>query len=519
MLFHILGKTDRIPSSAQNEVFMQIDHWNDFSFVTMFQVSAFDENGTLHDLESVKIGFKGQSTQDSTYSKLDDEFNKLPRGFFSLGVSVEYYNVLGNIVSKSFRDEYLSALRDIVSSERYLEQAKGEEVFKTSLLRSAKMSSINDQFKRVLEGGAPTSDFDFQFEHPSSDNFAGVDLKFSVKEGSLPSTNIHAIIGRNGVGKTTILNNMTDAVVDRAETSARFLETNIFRESRPIGDDFFSSLVSVSFSAFDPFEPPADRADPETGVSYFYIGLKDNESESSGRHKELPDLRKEILSSLESCFSEAGKKRRWSEAILTLESDRNFSEMRLPELAELPQSDKQEIKSFRRKVLRRLKKMSTGHSIVLLTITKLVDNVIEKTLVLIDEPETHLHPPLLSAFTRALSELLHNRNGVAIIATHSPVVLQEVPRSCVWKVTRSRLSLSSARPEIETFGENVGVLTREVFGLEVTKSGFHTILEQAVAFGGSYEEILRNFRGRLGFEAKGLLRAMVANRDAVGEEE
>lgn len=47
---------------------------------------------------------------------------------------------------------------------------------------------------------------------------------------------------------------------------------------------------------------------------------------------------------------------------------------------------------------------------------------------LIDEPEGHLHPPLLSAFVRALSELLVNRNGVAIIATHSPVVLQEVPR-------------------------------------------------------------------------------------------
>jgi len=76
-------------------------------------------------------------------------------------------------------------------------------------------------------------------------------------------------------------------------------------------------------------------------------------------------------------------------------------------------------------------RMSSGHAIVLLTITKLVETVEEKTLLLIDEPESHLHPPLLSAFTRALSDLLVNRNGVAIIATHSPVVLQEVPKSCV----------------------------------------------------------------------------------------
>lgn len=110
-------------------------------------------------------------------------------------------------------------------------------------------------------------------------------------------------------------------------------------------------------------------------------------------------------------------------------------------------------------------RLSSGHKIVLLTITRLVETVEERSLVLIDEPETHLHPPLLSAFVRSLSGLLINRNGVAIIATHSPVVLQEVPRSCVWKVRRSGRVTEVERPEIETFGENVGILTREVFGL------------------------------------------------------
>jgi len=88
------------------------------------------------------------------------------------------------------------------------------------------------------------------------------------------------------------------------------------------------------------------------------------------------------------------------------------------------------------------KRMSSGHAIVLLTVTKLVETVEEKTLVLLDEPESHLHPPLLSAFTRALSDLLVNRNGVAIIATHSPVVLQEVPKSCVSILRRTSRVIS-----------------------------------------------------------------------------
>ena len=86
-----------------------------------------------------------------------------------------------------------------------------------------------------------------------------------------------------------------------------------------------------------------------------------------------------------------------------------------------------------------------------------------KTLVLLDEPESHLHPPLLSAFIRALSNLLYDRNGVAIVATHSPVVLQEIPRSCISKIQRVGLVTNIKMPDIETFGENVGVLTREVF--------------------------------------------------------
>lgn len=42
----------------------------------------------------------------------------------------------------------------------------------------------------------------------------------------------------------------------------------------------------------------------------------------------------------------------------------------------------------------------------LLTLTKLVELVEEKTLVILDEPEEHLHPPLVSAFIRALSKLV-----------------------------------------------------------------------------------------------------------------
>lgn len=159
-------------------------------------------------------------------------------------------------------------------------------------------------------------------------------------------------------------------------------------------------------------------------------------------------------------------------------------------------------------------RLSSGHAIVLLTMTRLVELVDERTVVLMDEPEAHLHPPLLSAFVRALSDLLTSRNGVALISTHSPVVLQEVPKSCVWKLRRTGKFAAADRPTIETFGENVGILTREVFELEVTTSGFHNLLQQAVENSqDDYDTVLAKFSNQLGAEARGIVRSFLAIRE------
>jgi energy-coupling factor transporter ATP-binding protein EcfA2 len=97
--------------------------------------------------------------------------------------------------------------------------------------------------------------------------------KLKVQKGSIPSTNIHAFIGRNGCGKTTILNGMIDAIVNPSNEECFFTEIELFNESR-IPNGYFRSLISVSFSAFDPFTPPKEQPDPAKGTRYFYIGLK-----------------------------------------------------------------------------------------------------------------------------------------------------------------------------------------------------------------------------------------------------
>jgi hypothetical protein len=228
---------------------------------------------------------------------------------------------------------------------------------------------------------------------------------------------------------------MVDALVGvkrQDQPDFGFYEQCIFG-SIDMPKEYFSSVVSVSFSAFDPFLPPVDRLDRSRGPVYFYIGMKNARFGQKDPHKTPPksdaELVNDFVTSFRSCLSQPAKKKLWLKAVERLESDVNFTEMNLPQL--LAMDDKDAVNEAARLAGR----MSSGHSIVLLTITKLVDTVEEKTLVLMDEPESHLHPPLLSAFTRALSDLLYSRNAVAIVANHSPVVLIPIPIRNANKIT------------------------------------------------------------------------------------
>ncbi|MBQ0798300.1 MAG: AAA family ATPase [Porticoccaceae bacterium] len=521
MKFRVLPRNTKAPETGNDTAYLQIDHWNDHSFITMFYLSLHDADGDLHEIGNIKIGFKGQTTETSTHTKLPGIFVDMGEEFFSLGQGVEFYKNIAAL-PESLGKKILSSLRDIVEKPAIIEAITEEEVFSTSLLRDTSLSVVKGQYARLLEGQAELTDFKFKFVRPKAPKFGSIGLSFEVKVDSTPRSNIHAIIGRNGVGKTTILNDMIDAITNREGSNAKFTDTGSGQETE-ISNDYFSSLVSVSFSAFDPFTPPQEQPYPAKGTCYFYIGLKD--AINGELHRTINDLQNDCIKALINCFQESNKTHRWLHAIEKLGSDENFSLMSLERLnstyidirknfINIEQSDSASFMDrYREAVAPILSRMSSGHAIVLLTITRLIATVEEKTLVLLDEPESHLHPPLLSAFVRALSDLLYDRNGLAVIATHSPVVLQEIPSSCAWKIYRKGESVTSSRPTIETFAENVGVLTSEIFNLEVERSGFHEILDKSAQSGRAYEEILAEYDNQIGFEGRAILKVLIAKRD------
>ncbi|HBS3699754.1 TPA: hypothetical protein MAG33_005245, partial [Klebsiella pneumoniae] len=89
--FSVIERGGYIPAVEKNKAFLRADGWNDYSFVTMFYLTVFDEHGEKCDIGNVKIGFVGQKEEVSTYSLIDKKFSQLPEMFFSLGESIDYY--------------------------------------------------------------------------------------------------------------------------------------------------------------------------------------------------------------------------------------------------------------------------------------------------------------------------------------------------------------------------------------------------------------------------------------------
>ena len=500
-------------------VYLVPDNWNDwYIWITQFTAIVVTETGERTTLGSIKIGQQGMAPANSR-TQLPQEFEELNASYFSLGQAENYYETLAEL-GDDFRQEYLRALRDCAFDVTILEQNVGEAVMSQSLLREVQPDRVRRRLNRLAHGDAALSRYSFEYEFaptPSALDDAPK-LTFNVKPDVLPPTNVHALIGRNGVGKSRCFDHLTRTLFglpseDGGPTGtirAVLSEVSPFGVApveQPLG---FAGLVTVAFSAFDNSRPFRFSDTGEAQLRYAYVGLKKlpqgeveptEASELVFPLKTHRELSREFVESVGKCRLGV-RRRRWKRALQILETDPLFQEADVSSLAEADED------RWATVAYRRFRKLSSGHGIVLLTITRLVELVEERSLVLLDEPEGPLHPPLLSAFVRALSDLLTQRNGVAIVATHSPVVLQEVPKSCVWVLSRTGRSSRVDRPEMETFGENVGVLTREVFGLEVTQSGFHQMVAEASAELRNYDQVIARFGGNLGAEGRGLARTL-----------
>ena len=517
-------KVKNIPDkSEKNTVYLVKDGWNDwFYWETLFTMFYSNDSGELSKIGNTKIAekdMKGASSlsedekgQPFFTPDLPDTFPSLDENFFSLGQSENFYETLNQIPGNT-RVEILTGIRDCAYNLEIFENYKSHPAMKESLLRDISERNVKESLHAIAYEEDHNKPFNFSYLFPTRDvNENEIRLEFSVNNKDIPQSNIQALIGRNGVGKTTLFSGFIKGIIK--------LDTNI---ENPVGSlqvkedaewednsTYFNSLNLCSYSPFDRFGPIGHNRLP-SGVKYQYIGLmvldqRGDNKEQKLRPKSSDELHAEFCSSMQECLVGV-RRNRWEECLSILENDPLFSEAGVSKLAQF--EDKDYTKDWREIVKTFLNKLSSGHLVTLLSITKLVEVTEDRSLTLIDEPEAHLHPPLISAYIRAVSHLMSERNGVAIVATHSPVVLQEVRSDCVWILNRTGQYVSADRPQIETFGENVGTLTREVFSHEVVNTGFYKMIADACEKFATFDEVNNYFSNKLGGEARALARSLI----------
>lgn len=487
MTLHFVGSLGEM---VEEGIYLLEDSWNDWwKYNVTYQLYVVDYRLNLDYIGRLKIGYERMEANYETEVPVveNGRYQKLAENFFSVGLDYDYYLKIKSLGNET-RELILSSLNDISYEPDIYQKYHLEDVMQLALLRGVREGDILGRFHTVANGYAEPTDHDFRVVIGNNNK---QELEFKTTPNSLLPTNLHAIIGRNGVGKTHLLNEILDNIIDD--------KTKVVNDLKSSDSDcMFNKVIYVSFSAFD----------DETVLKYQgrdcynYIGLKKRVNDSI-IHKTTEDLTEEFIMSVNHIKKRKITRLRWEAALRTLETEDLFKNIGMLNLVLELDTETDLRENFL--------KMSSGHKIVLLTVTRLVEFATEKVLILMDEPELHLHPPLLSAFIRSISNLLYSANGVTIMATHSPVVLQEIPKENVYIIHRNNNKASVNRPDNQTFGESVGVLTRDVFGLEVLNTGFRTIIEDLVDKEFEFEAVIDRV-GHLGKEADYLLRYLLRER-------
>jgi len=111
-----------------------------------------------------------------------------------------------------------------------------------------------------------------------------------------------------------------------------------------------------------------------------------------------------------------------------------------------------------------VEQLSSGYKMILSTVVDIIINIEPNSLVLFDEPETHLHPEFVWILIKLLYELLEEFNSYMVIGTHSPMIIQQIPSKYITKIIDNGDKVVAKPLWIESFWNNISEITYDVFG-------------------------------------------------------
>lgn len=117
-------------------------------------------------------------------------------------------------------------------------------------------------------------------------------------------------------------------------------------------------------------------------------------------------------------------------------------------------------------------KMSSGEITMFYRYFPLIQSVTDNCLIIIDEPETHLHPRWIREYIYNLYRIFKKFKAQIIIASHSPIIAADVPKECIIGLGKIGSKVKQYNVKERTLaGDPVSIL-QDVFHLNDYKGEF-----------------------------------------------
>lgn len=426
--------------------------WDDYGYNTWFSLwylpNEVKSNWQL--LGELKIAC---TTDKNCFNAIPKEFDDtLPDSFFSLGITPHYYERLHRVLkNQPLAHKILQQLRDCATNIEVRESIEDLEVYQSSLRRELISERAENEGLMLLNGALfrDQYSFDLTFSINYRPECSSV---WSVKfdDFQYPVKRLYGIIGENGVGKTSLLKKLFEAL--KSNTRDEHLS------QLPV----FSSILVINSSQSDEYDEDGDKRIP-AHVLTLSQNRKDTEKLITSLHaiqnrKKSLD-RKSLAQVLRECLMDF---------VGPLAEDFFMGKV---EVFDNIKHDKLIIDI--EKIKETTEHLSSGQLQILELAAFLIAHLHSGSLIIIDEPEVHLHPSSIVKFMAFLSWILDRFGSFAIIATHSPLIIREMVNDNVYHFQKLEENIPNiSKAAYSTFGENIAELYRNVFGYDESQSLF-----------------------------------------------
>lgn len=396
------------------------------------------------------------------------KFTELSKEFCSLGQSVEFYRNLKESQPINYQS-ILLALRDVALFPKILEEFEKEDAYIKSLSRNNDAEKLVRTIRFELQGGLNQYfKFSYNYKPPYSDKRIVIHFDFEYEQRL--QHRLFAMIGKNGAGKTSILSTLAKEL---ALQNPEYISP---------GKPLFSKYFTVSYSVFDRFEIPEQNA----GFSYIYCGLKKKDGSTLTEVEQT-----EAFLNASRRIIERELINDWYKMLLNFLPEEQLDQIFIKNTDFQPIT----IISFSEKEFIRIRRQfSSGESIILFILTKIISEIRFDSLILYDEPETHLHPNAISSLMNTLFDLVNRFKSFCILATHSPLVIQEIHARDIIILERKDNELLAKKMSKDSFGENLTVITEDIFNNRDINKHHLELMKDLVNEGKFFGEIIAIFQ-------------------------